>query len=291
MRTLDIGGVTVERVVEAEGPSFHPTFLLPDYQQDAADEERDWLEPGFFDRERGRLIMSLHSYVIRTQHHVILVDTCVGDHKNRPSTPAWHQKEGPFLDDLRAAGVAPEAVDFVLCTHLHVDHVGWNTRLENGRWVPTFPNAKYLFHKVEYDHWAAAGDHGAGKGASDGCFEDSVLPVMDAGQAELVAGDHAIDDTLWLEPSPGHSPGHVCLHLKAGDGHAIFTGDMLHHPVQCAYPEWSSRFCSDPAQSRATRQRFVDDYADTATFVLGAHFATPTIGRIKGGPKRCRLAV
>ena len=291
MQPLSFGDVTVDRVVEAEGQSFFPGYLLPDSSDAALEAEHDWLAPRFFDPETGRFVMSLHTYIIRTPHHVILVDTCVGNHKNRPSTKPWHQLNTPYLDRLKARGVAPEEVDFVLCTHLHVDHVGWNTKLEDGRWVPTFPNARYLFHKTEYDHWSEAGQWGTGKGSSDGCFEDSVLPVMEAGQAELVAGDHAIDDSLWLEPSPGHSPGHVCLALEAGGARARFTGDMVHHPCQCAYPEWSSRFCHDPKQSAATRRTYLDRLADTDTTVLAAHFATPVAGRVVGNGERCRFAV
>ncbi|MDP6352388.1 MAG: MBL fold metallo-hydrolase, partial [Alphaproteobacteria bacterium] len=221
METLRFGEVTVDRLVKAEGLSFFSGFLLPDSDDEALAAQRPWLEPQFFDGVSGRLVMSVHCYVIRTARHTILVDTCVGNHKERPSTPPWHRMETPWLANLAAAGVAPEEVDFVLCTHLHVDHVGWNTRLRDGRWVPTFPNARYLFHRVEYEHWEATDDFGSGTGAGDGCFADSVLPVMEAGQALLVAGDHQIDDNLWLGPSPGHSPGHVCLYLSAGGGRAV----------------------------------------------------------------------
>jgi glyoxylase-like metal-dependent hydrolase (beta-lactamase superfamily II) len=287
MRALDFGAVRVSRVVEAEGPSFLAAFLIPDSNDDALAAERSWIEPRFYDRDSGRLIMSLHSYLVRTPHHTILVDTCVGNDKERPSTPRWHRQETPWLDRL-AACVAPEEVDFVLCTHLHVDHVGWNTRLSGGRWVPTFPNARYLFHKAELAFWEGEAD--GGSGAGDGCFADSVLPVIEAGRAVLVEGDHAIDDTLWLEPSPGHTPGHVCLHLAAGGRRAVFSGDVMHHPVQCAYPEWNSRFCVDPALSRATRMRFVDRHAETDTVILAAHFAAPTAGRIVDGGARRRFA-
>jgi glyoxylase-like metal-dependent hydrolase (beta-lactamase superfamily II) len=291
MSPLHFGNAVVSRVVEAEGPSFYPGFLLPDSGETALDAERDWLEPRFFDRDSGRLIMSVHSYLIRTPHHTILVDTCVGNDKERPSTKPWHRQQTPWLDRLASAGVAPEAVDFVLCTHLHVDHVGWNTRLVEGRWVPTFPNAKYLFHKDEYAYWEQQEAAAGRSGANDRCFEDSVLPVMDAGQALLVDGDHAIDDTLRLEPSPGHSPGHVCLQLTGGNRRAVFSGDLMHHPVQCAYPEWNSGFCHDPSQSRSTRERFVDQHAETDTVILAAHFASPTAGRIVNGGARCRFQV
>jgi len=152
MKPLQLGDITVTRLVEAEGPSFFHGFMLPDSTADAMAEQADWLCPRFYDAETSRLIMSIHSYIIRTPRHTILVDTCVGNDKQRPSTPPWHEMQTPWLDDLEAAGMASESIDYVLCTHLHVDHVGWNTRLVNGRGRPTLPNARYLFHKTEFAH-------------------------------------------------------------------------------------------------------------------------------------------
>ena len=295
MKTLIFGDTTVERLVEAEGPSFFPAFILPDSEEAALAAEMDWLLPHFHHPETGRFLMSLHTYVVRTPHHTILVDTCVGNDKERPSTKPWHRLQTPWLDDLAAMGVAPEAVDFVLCTHLHVDHVGWNTRLVDGRWVPTFPNARYIFSKAEYAHWEAeaAGAVGAAgrSGAVDDCFADSVLPVVEAGRVDFVEGDHAIDDRLSIEPSPGHTPGHVCLNLAGGGRRAVFSGDLMHHPVQCAYPEWNSRFCVDPALSRATREAFVERHTETDTTILAAHFAAPTAGRITANGQRRKFQV
>jgi glyoxylase-like metal-dependent hydrolase (beta-lactamase superfamily II) len=168
-----------------------------------------------------------------------------------------------LLDDLHAAGVAPERVDVVVCTHLHVDHVGWNTRLVGGRWVPTFPNATYLFTGEEWEYW---------RHEKDACIADSVEPVVAAGQARLVDSDHAIDPWLRFEPSPGHTPGHVCLRLSTGAGEAVFAGDLMHRTVQVAEPQWSSRFCYDPKRAAATRRAFVERHADTGTLILPAHF-------------------
>ena len=292
MQALRFGEVTVERCVEAEGPSFYPGFIFPAFDEQALEAERHWLEPWAYDAGSGRLIMSLHSYVIRTAHHTILVDTCVGNDKSRPDTRSWHMRDGNFLADLAALGVTPEAVDFVLCTHLHVDHVGWNTRLQNGRWVPTFPNATYLFHRTEYEYWERHEmDDNVGSGMTRReSFEDSVLPVMESGQASLVEGDYAIDDSLRLEPSPGHSPGHVYLNLETSSGGAVFTGDVMHHPLQIAFPELNSRYCYDPAQSRATREAIVERCADTSTMVLAAHFPHPVAGRISTAGTRCRFS-
>ena len=294
MKTLHFGDVTVDRLMEMEAPGFYPSFFMPDATEAAIAAQSDWLLPHFLHAESGRMIQSVHAYVIRTAHHTILVDTCIGNAKPRASTPPWNNLQTPWLDDLAAMGVAPEDVDFVMCTHLHVDHVGWNTRLLDGRWVPTFPNAKYLFEKTEYEHWANDPDGGAdgvgGPGSNDGCFQDSVLPVMAAGQAVLVDGDHALDDQMWLDPTPGHSPGHVCMNLAAGGRNAVFSGDLLHHAVQVAHPEWNSRFCWNPELSRASRKKFVQDKADTDTLILAAHFPSPTAGRIVDNGDRCKFA-
>ncbi len=280
MKTLHFGDVTVDRLVELEAPGFRPSFFLPDSTEEAIAAQHDWLLPHFLDEESGRMIQSVHAYIIRTGQHTILVDTCIGNDKPRTSTPPWNNLQPPWLDNLRAMGVAPEDVDFVMCTHLHVDHVGWNTQLLDGRWVPTFPNAKYIFEKREYEHWLNDDTVMEGPGSSDGCFEDSVLPVMEAGQALLVDGDHAIDDQMWLDPTPGHSPGHVCMNLSAGGRNAVFSGDLLHHAVQVAHPEWNSRFCWDQEMSRATRQKFVEQNTDTGNIILAAHFPSPTAGCI-----------
>ena len=290
MKTLRFGETTVERCVESEGPSFYPGFIFPDCNPDAFEAERkDWLDPHFVDEESGRLLMSLHSYIIKTARHTILVDTCVGNHKHRPDTMPWHMKDGPFLKDMARMGVAPESVDFVMCTHLHVDHVGWNTKLEDGRWVPTFPNAKYLFHETEFAHWKVNDmPEGAGNTQHD-VFEDSVLPVVEAGQAVMVTDGHRIDDAIHVESSPGHTPGHAFLHLDGPDGRAVFTGDCMHHPIQVAYPEWNSRYCFDPPQSAKTRQDIVERCADTDTMVLAAHFADPVAARVVSNGERWKL--
>ena len=276
-----LGEFGLTRVIELEGPGFVPGELFPDATADVFEAHAGWLVPRHVDPDTGRLVMCIQTYVVRTPRHTILVDTCVGNHKPRPGRPAWHLRDGPFLADLAAAGVRPEAVDFVLCTHLHVDHVGWNTRLLDGRWVPTFPNAKYIFARREYDFWEARLREAvaAGRG-KDSPFADSVLPVMEAGQAVLVDMDHEIEDGVWLEPAPGHTEGSVVINLRSGDSHAVLTGDVMHHPVQLLRPDWSSGFCEDKAQSHRTRRAIIERYAETDTLVAPAHFASPTVGHI-----------
>ena len=291
MKHLQVGEVTIDRLVELEGHGYEPTFFFPDATMAGFEGEMGWLLPHFWDSAANTFLRSIQSYVVRTGHHTILVDSCVGQGKERPSTPAWDRLDSTWLDQLIAAGVRPEEIDYVLCTHLHADHIGWNTRLENGSWVPTFPNAKYVFHKDEFRYWEEHGKDWVGSGSLDGGFEDSVLPVMRAGQVALVDNDFAIDDQVTLEPTPGHSPGHVCIDVRSSAGHVVLSGDVVHHPIQIAYPEWNSRFCVDPDQSRASRKKFVDRHADRDTLILPAHFASPAAGRIVANGERCKFQV
>ncbi len=283
MKTLQLGGFQVDRVVESEGPFAPLDFLLPGIAPDLVAAHSDWLQPRHVDPADGQAIMAFQSFVLRTRRHTIVIDTCVGNDKPRPLRPTWHLQQRPFLARMQAAGVAPEAVDFVLCTHLHADHVGWNTRLAEGRWVPTFPNARYVFARREYEHWERAHRAALASGAevpNHGSFADSVLPVMEAGRAVLVDTDHAIEDGVRLEAAPGHTPGNCVLHAQDGKDHAVFAGDVFHTAVQLADPSLSSRFCADPVASARTRAALCERYADTGTALLAAHFPAPVAGRI-----------
>jgi glyoxylase-like metal-dependent hydrolase (beta-lactamase superfamily II) len=168
--------------------------------------------------------------------------------------------------------------------YVHVDHVGWNTKLVDGRWVPTFPNAQYLFHETKYSDRP----EGAGNARRE-AFEESVLPAVDAGQAVIVTDGHRIDDAIHVVFSPGHTPGHSFLHLNESDGRAIFTGNCMHHPIQIAYPEWNSRYCFYPSQPAKTQQDIVERCADTDTVVLAAHFADPVTARVVSISERWKL--
>lgn len=277
MTTLNIGAVSITTVVETDGPTFDPAVLLPDWSEDAFAEQRDWLVPDHFDIESGMLKMPIQSFVIKTGHHTILVDGCFGNHK-KAGNPRFNMMDTAWLDRLSEAGVTPADIDFVMCTHLHPDHVGWNTQLEDGRWVPTFPNARYLFGETEWAHWETANN------AADEPIPhlvESVLPIIAAGQSELVAWDHQIDDQAQLAPLPGHTPGHMGLILTSGGSEAILTGDMVHHPIQFHYPGWNSGFCNDPVMARETRRAFLERSAETDLLVGPAHFAAPTFGHVK----------
>jgi glyoxylase-like metal-dependent hydrolase (beta-lactamase superfamily II) len=276
-----VGNIQVERVVEAEGAFAPVDFLLPGFDSKLL-KSHAWLQPSFVD-EQNRVMMSFHSYVIRTGRHVILVDGCVGNDKERPLRPVWHRQQGPYLQRLAAAGVRPEEVTLVFCSHLHADHVGWNTKLVDGRWVPTFPNARYLFGRTEYEHWEKQNREAQKRGEAlpnHGSFADSVLPVMDAKQADLVASDHQIEDGVHLEAAPGHTPGGCLLHVRNRGAHGIFSGDVIHTPVQLADPGLSSRFCSDAELSARTRRALCERIADTPSVLFTGHFPAPSASRI-----------
>ncbi|MBT3549674.1 MAG: MBL fold metallo-hydrolase [Rhodospirillaceae bacterium] len=284
MKPKTIGEGTIHSILEMQVPARTAPEMFPDATQEHVDKHRHWLEPVCMQPETGLLIITHQSYLIRFAGLTILVDTCIGSDKTHHARPDFHQQKMPLLDNLRAAGVAPEEIDMVMCTHLHMDHVGWNTRLENGQWVPTFPNARYLFNKTDFEYWETEYTKLDWMGAS---FAESVLPVMEAGKADLVAGDHEIRKGLWLEPMPGHSPGLVCLYMESGGATAAFCGDAMHHPIQVPEPQLSSIFCDDPVQAVATRTAFVERHADTDTLILPAHFADDSAGHIVSAPGGC----
>lgn len=267
--TWRIGEVRVHRFVELTTASLGP-HLLPQ-----ATPERlavhDWLKP-FLD-ERSRMVLSMHSFVIETPEQVVLVDTCIGNDKQR-SYPKWNHMQSDFLTRLSAAGFTPQTIDVVLCTHMHVDHVGWSTRWVDGQWVPTFQRARYLFAQTEWDYWREEPqEYGP-------VIEDSVQPVIDSGLAEFVATDHQVCAEIRLMSTPGHSPGHVSVCIESQGARAIITGDMIHHPCQIAHLDWSSTADVEPQLAAHTRTRFVERYADQPVLILGTHFATPTAGKI-----------
>jgi len=266
-----IGAVTISRVIEIEGSS-PGTFFFAEATPERL-LQHAWLQPHFL-TDDGRAVASIHCFVVQCAGRTIVVDTCVGNDKPR-EVKAWHLRTGKFLEDLAAAGFQRDSVDTVLCTHLHVDHVGWNTMLVEGQWRPTFPNARYLIGRREWEHWS-----GEPEGPDRAVRDDSVRPILEAGLAELVAMDHRITPEIVLEPTPGHTPGHVSVRISSDGEEAVITGDLMHHPVQCAEPGWASRFDVDPDAARRTRREFLERYAGRPVLVLGTHFATPTGGRI-----------
>ena len=267
----NVGRVKITKIVELETVG-HTRFILPHASKEEV-QKLPWLIPHFA-TEEGRLKMSIHTLVVETPSRRIVVDTGLGNDKEGRNVPTWNNRKTPFLEIMTAAGFPPDSIDTVLCTHLHVDHVGWNTRLENGRWVPTFEKARYLFGRSEYEYWR---DHSAEPDKA-AIFHDSVKPIMDAGKADLVASDARICDELALIPTPGHSPGHMSVLIRSDGEEGLLTGDVAHHPCQMAHLDWSSTADSDPVQSTATRRDLFSRFADRPVLVIGGHFDG---GRIK----------
>jgi glyoxylase-like metal-dependent hydrolase (beta-lactamase superfamily II) len=292
-----IGDVKVRRVVELEGPR-EPSYLFHDLTPEVV-VRQGWLRPHFA-TENGRLLGSIHAFLLESAGKRIVVDTCVGNDKPR-RRGLWNKLNGSFLQKLAAAGYPAESIDTVLCTHLHIDHVGWNTRLVDGRWVPTFPNARYLFGRAEWQHWSQeqgadiTGDvtQEVAENVLDAraVYEDSVRPIVDAGLHDLVEPYHRLTDEIWLEPTPGHTPGHVSVGIYSRAQAAFITGDMMHHPIQTCLPELSSNFDWDRAQARATRRAFLGRNADRPVLILGTHFSPPTAGWIVSAGENWRLSL
>jgi glyoxylase-like metal-dependent hydrolase (beta-lactamase superfamily II) len=272
MQRWQIGDVEITRIIEQEDTSMPPEVMVVEATPENV-LPIEWLRPHFIDAG-GRLISSIFSLLIETGEEKIVIDTCVGNDKER-GVPMWNKRQTSFLQDMADAGFARESVDVVACTHLHQDHVGWNTMLIGGEWVPTFPNARYLFSAKDWT-WL---EQQPVTFLGDYC-SDSVRPIFASGLAELFTPPHHINDEVWLDSTPGHSPGHVSVRISSGGQHAVVTGDLIHHPCQMARPHWHSPFDFDTAQARRTRANFLEQFGDEPVLVIGSHFATPTAGRI-----------
>jgi len=276
MNWMTIGDVGIGRVLESNGPFMSIYDFFPDATPEALAPHRDWLEQGALDAN-DFLVMPIQSYVVRTPQSTILVDACVGNHKSVKWFPAWDQQDGAAWErNLAALGLGVADIDIVLCTHLHVDHSGWNTRLVDGRWVPTFPNARYVLSQREVaqaeTNWEKY---------QDPVWRENVEPVVAAGQAVLVADDHEVDACVHLEPTPGHTPGHCAVHIAHRGHEAVVTGDLIHSPIQCHYPQWNFKFDADKPLAAATRSAFLEHYGESATRVLTSHFPLPSTGHIR----------
>ncbi|MFI6341320.1 MBL fold metallo-hydrolase [Streptomyces sp. NPDC050535] len=273
MNTITLGDISLTRVWEYSGPvDMTPETFFPNSPAKAWEENRGMLVPDFLDDDTRIVNSAIQTWLLRSEGRTILVDTGVGNHKERPYAPVWSRMDTGFLDNLARAGVRPEDVDIVINTHLHIDHVGWNTYLDGRTWVPTFPNATYLMPKDDFDFWNPENGHKTvlGRG-NQNVFEDSVAPVHQAGQALLWEDSHQIDAGLRLDTAPGHTPGSSVLTLTSGTDRAVFVGDLLHSPVQILEPDSNSCFCEDPAQARATRRKVLGWAADNNALVVPAH--------------------
>jgi glyoxylase-like metal-dependent hydrolase (beta-lactamase superfamily II) len=274
---VQIGNINIRRVVEQEAPLFDALQFFPDLTRELLAENRAWMRPTFLDAE-DKLVLCIQSYVVQTPDRNILIDTCVGNHKPRPTRAFWHMLNSDrYEKNLAACGLGVGDIDVVMCTHLHPDHVGWNTRLESGRWVPTFPKARYIFADRELDYWSMRQ-----KEDPEACpwITDSVLPIVAANRVDIVKSAHAFDDVVTLIPTPGHTIDHYSVRVGRPGADAVITGDMIHSPLQARYPELSARPDYDGKQSAQTRRKLFAELCDTSTLVCTAHFPSPSIGHL-----------
>ncbi len=271
-KNLTLGDLTINGLTEINSFSLPVKTLFPDFDIMML----NGIEP--FNPKimsEGLIHLTIRSWLLRQSGRNILIDSCVGANKNRPNHPDWHRRTGvKWLQELASQGLKPEDIDIVMCTHLHADHVGWNTRLENRVWVPTFPNANYVCGRLEYEYWSniykEADKHGS--------FVDSVLPIVEKGRMEFVEDGYELAKGLSIEVSSGHTPGHLCL--KSSEG-AIFCGDIIHSPLQLRFPELSSTFCVDPIIARETRKELLNKISDSGNYLIPAHFPDPGWTKIK----------
>jgi len=278
MRSWKIGDVTVTRIVELWKFTDHINMTIADAEPEEVI-AMEWLHPHYATPD-GQQIMNFQGFVVQTPELNVMLDTCIGNGRDR-AYDVFKDLNTSYMEDLGTLGLKPEDIDVVLCTHLHFDHVGWNTYWNGSEWAPTFPNARYLFGKTEFDAWAEMRSH-EDHGLHDvRHFPDAVDPIVNRGLADLIDTDHRISKELWVEPSHGHTPGHIHLCIESNGERGVITGDLMHHPIQTALPYRPARFDMDPIAGEATRVGFVEKYRDSGVLVIGAHFADPTAGWIR----------
>ena len=283
MKTLDIGGILVDRIAEDPSGWLDSSWLFGNIDPELMQRNAHAMEDFVYNSADNQVCLSFHSYLLRVSKKNILIDTCVGNDKHRPATPFWHHlTHQSYLKDLAHRGLTPKDIDIVMCTHLHTDHVGWNTRLEDGDWVPTFPNARYIFGRREYEYHQQR--HLKLAATDPTPFTDSVQPIVEAGLAEMVEWDSTFkvdeNNTFTLIPSPGHTPGHFCIALSGRSQNAIVAGDVVHHASQFLEPQLSCFADVDPELARKTRQRIFAQCCETDSILLSGHFPGPTVGKL-----------
>jgi glyoxylase-like metal-dependent hydrolase (beta-lactamase superfamily II) len=291
-KPIALGDVVIRQIVELARMPVAPNWLLTNASAEVIEAEYHWLGERTVERASGRLIVSMHSFLVQARGLNILVDTCFGSERERGSKSPYHMVRTDYLAALHAAGITEADVDYVFCTHLHVDHVGWNTHLLDGRWVPTFPNARYLFSRADFDGRIAAEREGKVSEANMIAFRECVLPIVDAGKAIfLEPGTRFVEELvpeLRVVELPGHCPGHSGLEICSHGRYGMITGDAIHHPIQLVRPDWVCTADTDPPAGVATRLKLLEDFTDADRILLTAHFPAPTPGRIvtRGGAVR-----
>jgi glyoxylase-like metal-dependent hydrolase (beta-lactamase superfamily II) len=274
-----VGDLTIHRIIEQEATFLPALEMLPGLTPELLAENRAWMQKAGALDDNDVLILCFQSYVVKTPHHTILIDSCIGNDKPRPLRPKWNMKtDDTYGRALAAAGFSVGDIDYVMCTHLHVDHVGWNTRLENGRWVPTFPKAKYVMADRELAHWTQKEKDDP---ASVPWITDSVLPIVEAKRAQIVRSDFALNESVEFVPTPGHSIDHYSVLVGRPGQDALITGDMIHSPLQGKYPELGMRADYDSRQAGQTRRKVFERFCDSPTVMCVTHFPTPSTGRLQ----------
>src|SRR6267143_903526 len=274
-----VGHLTIHRLIEQETTFLPALEMLPGLTPELLAENRAWMQKAGALDDKDVLILCFQSYVVKTPHHTILIDSCIGNDKPRPQRPKWNMKtDDTYARALAAAGISVGDIDYVMCTHLHVDHVGWTTRLENGRGVPTFPKAKYIMADRELAYWTQREkDDPAGVP----WITDSVLPIIAAQRAQIVKSDFALNERVQFIPTPGHTIDHYSVLVGQPGRDALITGDMIHSPIQGKYPELGMRADYDSRAAGQTRRKVFDRFCEEATLMCVTHFPSPSTGRVR----------
>ena len=277
--SFKVGDITIHRIVEQEGGFFDPLTFFPSLTPEVLAENNGWMTDGGYLDDKGQVVLCIQAYLMQTPHHNILIDSCVGNDKPRATRPFWDKlKLDTFEKNFAATGVSMDKIDYVMCTHLHVDHVGWNTKLVNGQWVPTFNNAKYVFSDRELEYWT---EQEKKDPANNGPITDSVLPIVAAKREQVVKSDFVLNDIVKLIPTPGHTIDHYSVQVGKAGADAVITGDMIHSPLQAKYPELGMRADYNSPQAGESRRKLFSCLCDTSTLVCTAHFPSPSSGRMQ----------
>jgi glyoxylase-like metal-dependent hydrolase (beta-lactamase superfamily II) len=281
-QTFKVGDATITRVEETFLPCYPLLKIFPEFTDAHLAAHKHWLAPNHYVPETGQIKLSVHSWLLHVGGKKILIDGCCGNNKVKPGRPFWNMLNEPYLERLAAAGARPDEIDIVMCTHLHHDHVGWNTIQKDGKWVPTFPNARYVFSKPDVDYFSKI-DADPNEGPAElGTFRECVVPILEYGKADLVdCGPYRLNDFIEIDSAPGHSPGHVFFKLESKGERGVFIGDVWHHLLQVYEPDWNFPKNSDPVEARVSRRKVLDYCASTAALVMPGHVGAPFAGRIE----------
>ena len=277
-----VGDATIHRIEETNLPTYPVKQVFPKLTDAQLESYMPWLAPHHYDPKSGCILLSVHSWLLRVGGQTILIDACCGNQKDKPGRPFWHMLNQPYLARLAAVGVKPEEIDVVMCTHLHHDHVGWNTINRDGKWVPTFPNARYVFSKPDVDYFSKVDADSKEGPAELGTFRECVVPILEHGKADLVGCEpHRLNDFIEIDSAPGHSPGHVFFKLESRGQRAAFIGDVWHHILQVLHPDWNFTKNSDAAQAVVSRRKVLEHCAATDSLVFPGHVGLPFAGRVE----------